>query len=51
MKNSKNWKLYCQVAFNALNSNIDHWGDPDFSDQLRALSMSKFSALDIITPS
>ena len=30
MKNSKNWKAYCQVAFNALNSNIDHWGDPDF---------------------
>ena len=30
MKSSKNWKAYCQVAFNALNANIDNWGDPDF---------------------
>lgn len=30
MKKSKNWKAYCQVSFNALNSNVDNWGDPDF---------------------
>ena len=27
---SKNWKAYCETAFNALNSNVDNWGNPDF---------------------
>ena len=26
----KNWKAYCETCFNALNSNIDNWGNPDF---------------------
>ena len=30
MKSSKNWKAYCLVSFNALNANVDNWGDPDF---------------------
>tara|TARA_B100002019_G_scaffold276707_1_gene275767 strand:+ start:53 stop:586 length:534 start_codon:yes stop_codon:yes gene_type:complete len=30
MRKSRNPKAYCRVAFNALNSNIDCWGDPDF---------------------
>ena len=30
MKNSKNWKAYCQTTYNSLRANIDNWGDPDF---------------------
>ena len=30
MKNSKNWKAYCQTTFNSLRANVNNWGNPDF---------------------
>ena len=29
-KFKKNWKAYCKVAYNALQSNLEFWGDPEF---------------------
>lgn len=29
-RTKKNWKAYCETSFNALKSNLDNWGKPEF---------------------
>lgn len=36
-KSKKNWRAYCETAFNALQSNIKNWGDPEFSRPITRL--------------